>query len=150
MISLFLVNGDPLENIPNPTQATVSIEGITSEAQRSDKGNLIVLNKVNSIPKLTLTWDLLKTNEAERLCSLFGIDVAEAGNEYETKTIEKLTFQVRVRLPCGLRTSTYYVGDTVSGTLLDYSGESNKHMLGGQYWSNFSIELIGVGEEWQA
>lgn len=149
MVSVFLIDGSPLESIPNPTTVDVSIEGVTSEASRSEKGDITVINKVNSIGKLKLNWSYLTVAEMEALCVLLKIDVVNVDEVYEAKDIEDVVFSVTTRLLCGIRTITCYVGDTITGTLFDVSGDEDSSEVGGEYWTNVSISLIGTGEEWQ-
>ena len=167
MISVFLVNDSPI-GIRNPSSVKVSINGISSEAARTDSGEIRTLNKVNSIPKLVVSWDLLTVEEFETLCSLLGIDVAEFGSTYQVKTIEALAYKITTRLPMGVKSFMAYVGETVEGTLedfgdLDRTGEdrfisnaepgvnvANSSNIGGQYWRDVSISLIGLGEAYNA
>ena len=145
MISLFLINDAPI-GVPNPSTAKFTINGVTSDAQRSDSGDLKVLNKVNSIAKLEVSWDSLSIADMETLCRLFDIDIVEPGQVYEPKTLEQLTFKVTTRVPSGIRSFTAYVGDTLSGDLIDYSGRTDALQIGGERWENVSLNLIGTGE----
>lgn len=147
MISAVLVNDRPL-GISNPSRVKVSINGVTSEAERVDSGDLCSLNKVNSIAKIVLSWDKLTVEEMETLCSIFSIDVADYGSTYTPKTINDLVYKITARLPMGIKSFTAYVGDTIEGELLDYSGSINSELLGGEYWADVSISLIGTGEGW--
>lgn len=145
MISVFLVNDTPI-GIPNPSEVKVSINGVTSDAQRSDSGDLKILNKVNSVAKLEVTWDSLTIADVEKLCQLFAIDIVEPGQVYTPKTLEQLTYKITTRLPSGIRSFTAYVGDTISGDLVDYSGIEDDTQIGGERWENISLSLIGTGE----
>lgn len=148
MISAILVNDAPL-GIRNPSTIEVTIEGITSEAERSESGDIAVLNKVNSIPKLTLSWEFLYVDELEQLCSLFNIGVAPYGGTYTPKDINELTYKITARLPSGIASFTSYVGDTLKATLHDHSEEPDANIIGGQYWTNISITFVGTGENWK-
>lgn len=147
MVSLFLVNNSPLPSIINPSSASVSINGVTSEAKRSDSGDLKTLSKVNSIAKVSLTWDYISVEQAAALCTLFGIDVVNTGESYVAKAIEELTYRITLQLPCGVRTFTAYVGDTIKGDLVDYSDDEGAATeIGGQYWRSLTLDLVGTGE----
>ena len=146
MPKAFLVNDAPLP-IRNPSEISIEINGITSTAERCDSGDMVAINKVNSIAKITASWDALTIEEMETLCNLFEIDVATYKGTYAPKTIADLVYKITARLPCGVRSFSAYVGDVIKGDLVDYSGEDSNTVCG-EYWRNVSINLVGTGEQW--
>lgn len=147
MVSAFLVN-DRAIDFRNPSEVTVEINGVTSDAERTDSGDLTALTKVNSIPKLSLKWDYLSIQDMEKLCTLFNIDVAEYNNAYTVKTIADLVYKITTRLPMGIKSFSAYVSDTLKGTLVDTSGNEDVSQIGGQYWTDITLSLVGTGEQW--
>lgn len=147
MTSAFLIN-DKKPEFRNPSTMSVEINGISSEATRSDSGDITTLNKVNSVPKLTLSWDCLTLSEMEALCECFGITIAEYEGEYVPKSMEELVYKVTVRLPMGVRSFSAYVGDTLSAELVDYA-DATDESVGGEYWTGVSLSLVGTGEGWK-
>lgn len=149
MVSAFLVNDKPI-GFRNPSTVKVDIEGITSSAQRSASGDMTTINKVNSVAKLNLSWEYLSVEDMEKLCTLFQIDVADFEQPYVAKDIAKLVYKITTRLPMGIKSFSAYVGDTFSATLCDNSGESDEKVIGGNYWKDISLSLVGTGEQWNA
>lgn len=147
MVSAFLVN-DRAIDFRNPSEVTIEINGVTSDAERTDSGDLTALTKVNSIPKLSLKWDYLSVQDMEKLCTLFNIDVAEYNSAYTVKTITDLVYKITTRLPMGIKSFSAYVSDTLKGTLVDTSGNEDVSQIGGQYWTDITLSLVGTGEQW--
>lgn len=155
MITPIKINNRSLSyiGIKNPTTVDVSLNGVTSEAVRAENGVISNLKRVNNVGKVTLTWDCISIEEAEKLCTTLKINTPNIGENFEmvdlgSTTAEGLPIvyhEITLRLPCGIRTVRMYVGDTIEATLEDYSGDTADN-VGGQYWRNFRIALVGLGE----
>ena len=138
---MFLVNDQDLD-FAYPSSNRISFEALNSTAERSESGDMKVIDQVNRVVKIELTWDIISVADMEKLCQKFRIDISSIGQPYEPKNIEDLTFRIMCRVFTGIRSFTVYVGDTIQGELVDWSGSDGTH------WRDVSINLIGTGESW--
>ena len=114
-----------------PTSVSLTSETYSRDAERTADYELEYLNIVNRKSKPEFTWSMFKADYVQSLLAFLGYNYNFKNAEGIIVPRQAEEIQVTYRDFVGTRSIIAYLGQTITGTLVEYGGE--------QYWQDFRI-----------
>ena len=124
-------NAYSIANKMYPSEVVVSAEVYSQDAERTANFEMEKLTIVNAKAKPEFTWSLIKAAYVTRLMSKVKFKYDYKDEYGDIKPEEAPTLSITYQDFTGLRTINAYLGQSISGTLVEYDGVL--------YWQDFRI-----------